>query len=329
MTLATSVWVVLMLLGFVFSAVFSGVETGLYRLNRVRLQILDHQQVTAAQALRQLLADPTIALTTLLIGNNIANYLGTAALAVVLAHSGFAEWQVVLLNVLIVTPVLFVFGETLPKDLFAAHADRLTYRFWLLLVVCRRLFTITGLIPLIAGLTRMVLRTLGEKDQLAPLHPRRQVEVLVKEGVGHGLLTREQSAIIERVLEMSRRTVDQVMTPWNKTQWVRADDPAAKLVELTRTTVRRRFPVIDDRGELVGVVSADDVYYREVAPDTPIRALSQPPLTLLRQTPLRVSLDFVQKSHARIAVVLDGRQPVGVATIKDLIQPITGELAGW
>ncbi len=329
MTTTLAIWLTLMALGFVFSAIYSGVETGLYRLNRVRLQILDHQHHRAAQMLRGLLTDPTIALTTLLIGNNIANYLGTAGLVVVLDHAGFSEWQVVVLNVLIVTPLLFVFGETLPKDLFAAHTDRLTYRFWPLLVASRWLFTVTGLVPLIAGMTRVVMRSMGEKDRIAPLHPRRQVEVLVKEGVGHGLLTREQSAIIERVLELSRRTVDQVMTPWSKTQWLHASDPAATLIDLTRTTVRRRFPVIDDRGELVGVVSADDIYYRDVPPDTPIRQLVQPPLTLLRQTPLRVALDFVQKSHARIAIVLDANKPVGVVTVKDLIQPITGELTGW
>lgn len=331
MTLTLAVWTALMLTGFAFSAIFSGVETGLYRLNRVRLQILDHQNHRAAQNLRRLLADPTIALTTLLIGNNIANYLGTAGLAVILDHQNFTDIQVVLLNVLIVTPVLFVFGETLPKDLFAAHADRLTYRFSPLLTACRWLFTVTGLIPLIGGLTRMVMRSLGERNRVAPLHPRRQVEALVKEGVGHGLLTREQSAMVERVLELSRRTVEQVMTPWGQTQWLRADAPVSELVQLAANTVRRRFPVLDANNQLVGVVSLDDVLYDhgQLPPNHTIGQLAQRPLTLFRQSPLRVALDLVQRSHARLAIVLDGKKPVGVVTVKDLIQPITGELTSW
>lgn len=329
MTASLMLWSALMLVGFAFSAIFSGVETGIYRLNRVRLQILDHQHHRAAIALRRLLADPTVALTTLLIGNNIANYLGTASLAVVLDRLRFSDWQTVLLNVLIVTPLLFVFGETLPKDLFAAHTDRLTYRFWPLLFGARWLFTVTGLIPLIAGLTRLVLRSIGERDRLAPLHPRRQVENLVKEGVGHGLLTREQSAIVERVLELSRRTVEQVMTPWSKTIWLPADAPASALLDLARQSPRRRFPVLDDRQKLLGVVAVDDVLYDPPPAEATVKQLSHQPLTLFRQTPLRVALDLLQRSHARLAVVLEGQAPVGVVTVKDLIQPITGELAGW
>lgn len=329
MTASVVVWTLLMLAGFVFSAIFSGVETGIYRLNRVRLQILDHQHHRAAVALRKLLADPTVALTTLLIGNNIANYLGTAGLAVVLDHMAFSDWQTVLLNVLIVTPILFVFGETLPKDLFAAHTDRLTYRFWPLMLACRWLFTVTGLIPLIAGLTGIAMRSIGERDRIVPLHPRRQVQDLVKEGVGHGLLTREQSAIVERVLELSRRTVEQVMTPWPETRWLPADASAEALVQLAGETPRRRFPVLDDKDELQGVVAIDDVLYDVPQPGTTVGQLSHRPLTLFRQTPLRVALDLLQRSHARLAIVLDGKRPVGVVTVKDLIQPITGELAGW
>ncbi len=90
----------------------------------------------SALILRRMLDNPTTLLTTLLIGNNIANYLGTASLAVILAGYGIGDWRAMLINTVVVTPTLFVFGETLPKDLFSAHADWLMYRLARVLAWC-------------------------------------------------------------------------------------------------------------------------------------------------------------------------------------------------
>src|SRR5690606_32443968 len=100
-------WMVIMCLGLMGSALYSGLETGSYSLNRVRLQVLRHQGWRSARTLDRLLHNPVTLLSTLLIGNNIMNYMGTAGLAVLLEDAGYSEWQTVALNCLIVTPLLF------------------------------------------------------------------------------------------------------------------------------------------------------------------------------------------------------------------------------
>lgn len=324
-------WLGLMLLGFAGSALFSGLETGAYSLNRVRLQIYHHQEHAAARTLRQMLDQPTELLTTLLIGNNATNYLGTASLAVILQGYNFSDWTAILLNTLIVTPMLFVFGETLPKDLFAAYSDRLMYRLAPVLQGTRRLFTWTGLVPLIGVFTRVLMAGMGQSGQMRPFHPRRQVQVLVKEGVGYGLLSDDQSAMVERVLELGDRSLRDEMVPWKQVETIRADAPPAMLWELADRSSHTRFPVLDGRGQVVGVISVMHALLHH-QPETcpPIRQLMHPVTELPATTPLRRGLTELQRRRIPLVIVTDSHgHPVGLVTMKDLIEAITGELASW
>lgn len=328
----TIFWFTVMMIGFVGSAVYSGLETGIYRLNRVRLHLLDHKGQASARTIRKLIAAPTVLLTTLLIGNNVANYLGTASLAVIMDHWGVGQWRAILLNTLIVTPILFVFGETLPKDLFAGHSDRLTYPLAPVLEGSRRLFTWTGFVPLITGFTSQLTRLIGADLDVELSHPRRVVESLVKEGVGHGLLTHDQSAIVERVLAMTERTVADEMTPWDKVAVVRLDDSYDSLRRLAAENDHEQFPVVDAAGKVVGQIKLLDVLCYEPADCPPIDQLMAPVHTMKRDTPLAAALTTMRQQHLPLAVILDEKRPnrpLGLATMKDLVEPITGELVEW
>lgn len=329
-TLQIITWSLLMLLGFAGSALYSGLETGAYSLNTVRLQIYHHQRHRRALLLSRMLDDPTRLLTTLLIGNNIANYLGTAALAVLLDAAAFNDWQAVALNTLIVTPMLFVFGETLPKDLFAAFSDRLMYRLAPVLAWSQRVLTWVGLVPLIGVFTRWVMVALGQSGQVRPFHPRRRVEALVKEGVGYGLLSDDQSAMVQRILELGHRRLGDEMVPWNEVLRVTADDSPSRLWELADNTSHSRFPVVDSKGRVLGVVNVMEALQHPVEQCPPIIDLLRPPTLLAASTPLRQGLAELQRRHVALAIVTgpEGR-PAGLVTIKDLVEAITGELTSW
>lgn len=322
-------WVLLMLAGFAGSALYSGMETGSYTINRVRLHVQADRGKRGAMALRRLLDQPATLLSTLLIGNNVANYLGTAGLAVLLEAMALSDWQTILLNTLIVTPLLFVFGETLPKDTMAAHSDRLMTPLAPLLQFSRWLFTVTGLVPLIRLFSGVVMRLIGSDVADTVFTPRRRVELLVREGVGHGLLSDEQSAIVDRVLRLSGRRVKQEMIDWKQVLTVRADDPPQKLRELADRSSRSRYPVVDANQQVIGVVDVFDVLLHPADGCPPIRELMVQPDIISPEMPLRAALRQLQQSGSAIAIVTDKQRPVGVVTIKDLVEPITGELASW
>ena len=323
-------WFSLMLLGFAASGFYSGTETGAYSMNRIRLHIFDRRGDHRASQLHRLLDNPTLLLSTLLVGNNLANYIGTASLAVILDAQGLPDWENILLNTLIVTPILFIFCETLPKDLFAAYSDKLMYPLARFLTWSRWLFTLSGLVPVIGYFSRFIMRTLGHGGRVNPFHPRRQVKLLVKEGVGYGLLSDEQSALVERVLDLANRTVGDEMLPWEEVLTVKADQSIDSLWQLADQTSRTRFPVLDQADAVVGILDITDVLIRQREKCPPVADLMQPATDLPAAMPVRQALRAMRSKHIGLAIVRGRLSEVqGIVTIKDLVEAVTGELTTW
>ena len=234
-----------------------------------------------------------------------------------------------LYDVVIVTPLLFIFAEVLPKDVFASYADTLVYPFAKPMAWMTKFFTIVPLVPLINIVSRVFMWLIGVGDLGALSHPRHQVGLLVREGVGMGLLSDEQSAIAQRVLGLADRRVGDVAVPWDQIVKVSQDDPPSVLWDLANRGSVSRFPVIDPGGKVAGAVNVYDalVQPRETCP--PIAQLMRPAPLLEASMPLRAALAELQSSRAPLAIVTERGRPIGMVTIKDLVEPITGELASW
>ncbi|MBX2850478.1 MAG: DUF21 domain-containing protein [Phycisphaeraceae bacterium] len=322
-------WAVVMLLGFLGSALFSGMETGAYRLNRVRLYVHASQGRSSAKSLERIVAKPSSLIGTLLIGNNLCNYAGTAGLGVILASMAMPVWQAVLINTVLVTLVLFIFGETLPKDLFAAHADRLMYPLAKLLVFLRTLFTWTGVLPIVVAISEVAIRIVGKAEGGA-LTPRKRVEQMVREGAGVGLISSEQTELAQRALALSKRRVLAECTPWPRVVKVFETTERAALCRLVEETPRSRMPVINGKGKIVGVVDMIDALLIDENEQAPVQAAMQPAVYLPASTTVREALAQMQREHIGLAIVRrpDGK-PAGVVTMKDLVEPLTGEITNW
>ncbi|MEM1210968.1 MAG: CNNM domain-containing protein [Planctomycetota bacterium] len=323
-------WLVLMLIGFFGSALYSGMETGAYRINRVRLHIRLQRGDKRVGSLDRLLKNPTLLLATLLIGNNLANYMGTASLSVMLDAQALPEWQVILLNTAIVTPMLFVFGEVLPKDLFSRFSDALMPRLAWVLRTSEVVFTAVGLVPVVRGFGAAVLRLTGKKEAVRVTHPRRTFHTLVREGVGYGLISDEQSALADRVLKLAGKTVADEMTPWDEAVTVGVADPVESVWELIDRSGRSRLPVVDDTAAVVGVLNTMDVLLAGREAGGEVGRVMGPVVRLEGAMPLRSGLARMQAEHVGLAVVVgDGGEPIGLVTVKDLVEPVTGELTSW
>jgi len=235
---------------------------------------------------------------------------------------------VIVVNILVITPLLLIFGEVLPKDLFSAHSDHLTYPFARFLSYSQKLFWVFGLLPMTKAFNKLIARLLGIK-LAPPFHARRQVELLVKESVGYGLLSDEQSAIFGRVLELDSRTVADEMVRWDQVATVSESDPPQVMWQLADRTSHTRFPVVNDAGAVQGVINVRDVLIHPQETCPALGELMMPSVTLDASTPLRSALTTLQTKHTALAVITDRNKPIGVVTIKDLVEPIIGELDSW
>jgi len=322
-------WSVLMAAGFLGSALFSGMETGAYRLNRVRLYVQASRGRASAKLLERVINKPASLIGTLLIGNNLCNYAGTAGLGVILSTMDLSVAQAVLINTVLVTLVLFIFGETLPKDLFAAHADRLMYPLARVIFGLRTLFTWTGVLPVIVLLSTIAVRLTGKSSE-GPLTPRKRVAQMVREGAGVGLISSEQTEIAQRALALSNQRVLNECTPWSSVITIGIDTDRAALRALARRTPRSRLPVVDRRGRVLGVVDQIDALLLDENEPRPVRKAMEPAVFMPGTTTVREALSRMQREHIGLAIVTRADQrPAGVITVKDLVETLTGEIKHW
>lgn len=327
----TATWLAVGLLGLIGSAIYSGLETGIYRLNRIRLHLYAHQHEPRARLLDRMIRDPNRMLGTLLIGNNIANYASSLSITALLGAAGYSDRQVIVIVAIVLTPMLFVFGEVLPKDLFGSYTDRITYHFARFLRGTELFFTWTLLLPAVDSINRLLARLFGS-DELARLsvHPRRAVTEMMREGIGHGLISPYQSDMIDRVLHPTEHTVGDAMVPWSAVRTLRAAAPPEAAWALADRAPHTRFPLVDADGRVVGVLNIFDVLLYPIALCPPLHELGRALPRCRRETSLRDALGMLRRQRSAMALVVDQRDnPLGIVTIKDLVEPITGDLAVW
>jgi CBS domain containing-hemolysin-like protein len=312
--------------GLVLSALYSGLETGLYTINRIRLDVRASSGLVRAKRILSLVDNPTRMLAVLLVCNNAANYLASYGAAMFLDSTTLSPWISILVNAAVMIPILFIFGEVLPKDLFRTHTDSWTYACSAPLSWSDKVLWWTGIVPvvsMIGGITRSIL---GSESSIEPT-PRKRFGLLFKEGLGGGVLTDEQITLADRILAMQSLTVDSEMVPWGRVSCVGKEMPIVRRTAALCETPHTRIPVVNSSGTVEGVLP---VLSALLEPNNLTEELIIEPLYVTPKTKVQDALHQLRKSGKAMAIVShDGEKPLGIVTLKDLVEPIVGELAAW
>lgn len=319
------------LLALAASALFSGAETGVYCLNRVRLRVASEEGRVDARRLERLMRHPEKLVITTLLGTNVADYVLTACATALLLH--VQAWHSVaeVLATLLVTPLILVFGGVIPKDWFRQHSNRLMMRLvWPLLIAMRAAESV-GVVWLLRTLTRRLLRWLDPQraQREGDLLPRTRTLHLLREGAVRGGLTTIQRDLIERVLTISEVRIGQVMVPRARAATVSRDIGREDFLRIARMAHFSRFPVYEgDPRNVVGTVNVYDVFNDEARRDVVTHV--RPAVFLKAYESVSMALMELQRRRETMAVVQDRTgQCVGVLTIKDLVEEIVGDLEAW
>ncbi len=307
-TVATVAAVLLVLFFVVAAAFFSGAETGAYVVNRLRLRIRAQAGLAAAIRLRRLLEDPRALITTTLVGNNLAVF-AVSTLVARLLEGRVAP--VALIDTLIVTPVLFVFGDVVPKNLFRRYADVLMPSAGRWLAVARSAFS-----PVVFVLNRLSggRRAIERRLPADPLHSRDRVLSLVALGGEEGILTPYQQDMASNILRASSVTVRDVMIPLSKVVTVRAPVNEERLRVALAASNHARYPILNPDGDVdsfVDVVAC----LTAVRAGQPTETAVHPILRLLAGMPVPRALDTLQEARHPVGLVVDHEdRPLGIST---------------
>jgi len=322
-TMETVIWACIALLGLLGSAMCSGMETGLYSFSRARVALWAREGRPSARMLDHEGRFADRAVATLLIANNIFNYIGVLGMTALLSTLNLSEWQLIVLNAVVVTPVLLVVAEATPKELFRRSADALMLRLAPLLTGMRLLLTVVPVLPFVIAMARLAGRLTGLPPEPEPGMRQMLAEMLKQDD---GTVSVQQAELIDRALAFRRATVGAEMTPWNQVRRVELAWTRDRVRAYTARHAPRRYPVVDERGRVVGILDSLDLFLR---PEAPVMRVMATPVRVSPRMAVRDALALMRKQDARMLIVEQHARPVGIVTPKDLVEPLVGELLAW
>jgi CBS domain containing-hemolysin-like protein len=320
-----AVWIVLALC-LAGSATYSGTETGMYGLSRVRVDLEARHGRRFARATRWLLRDEGALLVTILIGNNLAIELATHFGQELLPAARHGTSIGAVYVTLLLAPVLFLFGEALPKELFRRRPHARLAPVVPFILASRIAYW--PLERVVSALTWAVGRAFGLPGTKPALSRGRElVSGFLAEGRRTGALSHRAEVLAQNALTMRSTPIGRAMVPWSQVLRLDAGADQAAQFDVVRGSRYSRLPVVDAAGDVLGYVHQLDVL--AAGPETPVlqHLLDLP--RLAPDTAVDRALLALRGKGRRAAIVgLPGAPPLGIVTLKDLVEEISGELVG-
>ena len=321
---------VLLLFG---SAFFSGSETALFSLSRLDLQKIRRERNRHTETLHALLDQPRRLIISILCGNELVNIAAAANMTGILVVL-YGVDRAALISVLVMVPLLLLFGEVTPKTISVSNPVRVStglvatpMSLWVRLVA--------PLVWVIRGLAdRITTLIVGEEKAAENILQLDEFRTLVEEVAREGELNATERALIYNLLEAGDTEVVEIMTPRTRTAFLNAEMTVPEMIDQFRSYRHPRVPVFrEHRDNLVGFVHAEDIL-RLVLDETDLTTLG---LDDIMHLPVVVPLtkkvdemfDFFTANNARAAAVLNEFGGVeGFVTMKDVLTFIFGQISG-
>ena len=320
-------WLSVMVVTITLDALYCGLETGTYVLNKIRLDLRAEAGHRPAGYLQRLLHEPNKLLSILLIGTNVMRFASTFAITRMFMMLG-AGAEAEIYTTFVATPVLFVVGDAIPKSAFRRLGDAAVYRLWWFLRISHVAFTLTLLGPIVRLFSGTMMRLAGASanEEQQSLEDE-AVAQAVAEGRASGTVTHFQSIMADRIMHLDRVRLSQVMVPMHDVVRAPLDVDSEALTELYRSHEVSRVPLLDGSGRVAGVLNVHEALV-DPPEGGPTRAAVEP-LVLPENTSVTGALYRMQREKTNFAVVSRGRRHIGIVTVKDLVEEIVGEIQEW
>lgn len=325
----TALFFFVLALCMALSFLFSGMEAGVFALNRLRIRQLMRSGNRRAQVLHGYLENSENFLWTIFVGNTLVNFT-LFTLIVLSLNQWLARRRILeLLCFLGAIFLFFILCELLPKTLFRRFPNRLCLflarPFGLLHVVLR------PLVALASWFSRKLLPWTGGKVFTGRLSGDREELRFVMQESPHSL-TAEEKKMINRVLDLQNITVAQVAIVLPKIVTVTTETSMEEVLKISREKNVTRLPVVEKKGSsqrIVGVLSLKKLLYRS---DLDLQKKAgdyvNPALYLRADLRLEEALRRMQRSGRRLAIVLGRDQKeIGLISLQDILKVIFGEVS--
>lgn len=294
--------ILLFLIGLSLSAFFSGSETGFYRVTRWRLVLESREGDAVARGLLWLTNYPSVFVATTLIGNNLANYI--VSFSIVLGTHSLLEsggHVVELLAAVAMSPIVYVYGESLPKSLFFNAPNQLLRRGGLVFLFCTVVFA--PLAAVLWAFARLLQILSGQApERVRTIIARRELERVLEEGHASGLLRPIQRVLAQSIFSAIHLPVTRMMTPVKGSLVASSDLSREEALSLGEKNQTAALPLHQsEENRFSEYVLMSDLAIDDAPQDLPGRPL----LTVSSETTYLDALLQMQSGGFEMACVVD------------------------
>ena len=319
-------YIVAMVVMVALSAFFSASEMSFSAVNKMRLESMAEDDVRGAKLAMRVEEKFDDALSAILIGNNLVNIALSSLGSVVAILIAGEEWT--WLATAVVTVVVIIFGETVPKIVAKKNASRLVrifcYPVRFLTIVLK------PAILIVVGLINLVMKVLPkEKSELDEEEAHQELQSLIETAEDENVIDEDRSELVQAALDFSDVRVSEVMTARVDIAALDADDDWETILEEVENSTFSRLPVYEDSIDNVIGVMYLNKFYRSLteADRLNIRELLSRPIYVYKTTKLPAALNELRAAKQHLAIVTDEYGgTLGVVTIEDIMEQLVGEI---
>ena len=318
-----SIGVIVILL--TLSAFFSAAETAYFSLRESEVVHLKEKKITHADIVFRLRSQPERLLSTILIGNNIANTVAASYATFVTSHF-FGSYGIGIVTGLLTIAIL-VFGEIVPKSFALAHNRRIA------LFVARPLLFLSFVLYPATVCTQWLGKKVQRASRAKTEHgvTEEELRYMMKMGLKGGFIEKGEHELIERVFSFNDIVVEQIMTPLEQVTMFRTDMKMDDLFAIAVADGYARYPVMNEDNIIVGYITDYDIIRAEH--EEKQQSLVSEFVSPITSVSARSRIDDVcrsmKKSGVHIHLVYTNtkeKKVIGIVTLEDIIEELLGEI---
>ena len=318
-------YIIIIIVLILISGFFSSTETAFSSVNKIRLRnYLKNGNKKAKKALN-IIENYDNALSAILIGNNIVN-IASASISTVLFTHFFGDAGIAI-STLIITILVLIFGEIIPKSIAKEHPESFTLATSSILSVI--MVVLYPFIKIFVGLKNIFVKIFINKSDIQPSVTEQELKFIIQEIKEEGVLEEQEGELVQSALDFDEITVGEIFTPRVDIIAIDHDLSTENILSLFIEEKYSRIPVYKNTiDNIIGVLHERDFFTKYIKEKTvDIKSILQKTIYLPQQKKISEALKELQKQKLHMAVISDHYGgTLGIVTLEDILEELVGEI---